>query len=166
MMQQGVGKNWAVYRTQLAGTIPCVARWNLKLGRGLLLACLTAAVLSQCGCGRVSNLSMSASERFQLQAKCADEAREFESQWKKDNGTDFEILMFRRHYSIANGKCYSFVFFGNPGMTFQTVYDALSGKTKSPLVTVVNGADKQTNDSADNKKPQQTIRDYMEEDAP
>ncbi len=80
-------------------TIPLVARWHL------LLAPL---VLALCGCERIASESMTASERFQVQAKCADEAREFENQWKKDNGTDFTVLMFRRHYSLANGKCYSF----------------------------------------------------------
>ena len=109
------------------------------------------------GCDRISSLSVSASERFQLQAKCADEAREFESQWKKDNGTDFTVLMFRRHYDLAKGKCYSYVYFGNdPSQMWSAVYDALSGKTNLPLVLVIG---------VEEKHPQ-AIRDYMGDDAP
>lgn len=109
---------------------------------------------------------MTASERFQVQAKCADEAREFENQWKKDNGTDFTVLMFRRHYSLANGKCYSFVYFGNQSLTDQAVYDVLAGTTKMPLADLVTGTDKNATESADYKKQQALIRGYMGEDAP
>ena len=109
---------------------------------------------------------MSASERFQLQAKCADEAREFESQWKRDNGTDFEMMLFRHHYNFSKGKCCSLVYIGHTALTSEMVYDALAGTAKLPLVILMAGNDKAANESEDHKKIAKTIREYMEEDTP
>jgi hypothetical protein len=98
---------------------------------------LTIAALALAGCDKLTTSSISASQRFQLEAKCADEAREFEAAWRRDNGTDFETLLFRHHYNLSKGKCYSLVYFGHPELAFETVYDALSGTTNLPIVTVV-----------------------------
>jgi hypothetical protein len=126
-----------------------------------------AATMALCSCDRAASLSMSASERFQLEVKCADEAREFESQWKKDNGTDFEMMLFRHHYNLLKGKCYSLVYVGtNTGLTSEMVYDALAGVTKMPLVILMAGNDKAANESEDHKKIAKTIREYMEDDTP
>jgi hypothetical protein len=127
-----------------------------------ILATVTATV-ALCSCDRAA---LSASERFQLEAKCADEAREFESQWKQDNGTDFQMMLFRHHYNFPKGKCYSLVYVGHTGLNSEMVYDALAGTTKLPLVILMAGNDKVANESEDHKKIAKTIRDYMEEDTP
>jgi hypothetical protein len=101
-----------------------------------------------------------------LEAKCADEAREFESQWKKDNGTDFQVLLFRHHYKFSTGKCYSLVYFGHAELNSEMVYDALAGTTKLPLVVLMAGNDKAANESEDHKAIAKTIREYMEDDTP
>jgi hypothetical protein len=102
-----------------------------------------------------------------LEAKCADEARAFESQWKKDNGTDFEMMLLRHHYNPSKGKCYSLVYVGNnAGLTSEMVYDALAGTTKLPLVILMAGNDKASNESEDHKRIAKTIREYMEGDTP
>jgi len=130
---------------------------------------LTVAVviiIALTSCDKLATGNMSASERFQLDAKCADEAREFEFAWRKDNGTDFETLLFRHHYNFSKGKCYSLVYFGHPELAFETVYDALSGTTKFPLVTVVTGNDKAANESPEHKKLQEQVAELMESDDP
>jgi hypothetical protein len=133
----------------------------MRKGVPILLSVAATVVLYSC-----DRLSMSASERFQLQAKCADEAREFEAQWKKDNGTDFETMLFRHHYNFSKGKCYSLVYVGTAGLTSEMVYDALAATTKLPLVVLMAGNDKTANESEDHKKLATTIRDYMEDDTP
>ncbi len=120
--------------------------------------------LAATSCDQATRLSVS--DKFQLEAKCADEAREFESQWKKDNGTDFETMLFRHHYNFSKGKCYSLVYVGHTGLNSEMVYDALAGTTKLPLVILMGGNDKIANESDDHKKIAKTIREYMEDDAP
>ena len=134
--------------------------------RKLPLLVVVSVVVALCSCDRLGSLSMSASERFQLEAKCADEAREFESQWKKDNGTDFQMMLFRHHYNFPKGKCYSLVYVGHTDLTSEMVYDALAGTTKLPLAILMGGNDKAANDSEDHKKIAQNIREYMEGDTP
>jgi hypothetical protein len=129
-------------------------------------AAVMIAALALSGCDKLTNSSMSASQRFQLEAKCADEAREFEAAWRRDNGTDYETLLFRHHYNLSKGKCYSLVYFGHSELAFETVYDALSGTTKFPLMTVVTGNDKKANESVEHKKLQKQVAEYMEDDAP
>ncbi|HEY6346536.1 MAG TPA: hypothetical protein VIY49_34025 [Bryobacteraceae bacterium] len=123
-------------------------------------------IIPLASCDKLTSGKMSASERFQLEAKCADEAREFETAWRKDNGTDFETLFFRHHYNFPQGKCYSLVYFGHSELAFETVYDALSGTTKFPLVTVVTGDDRAANESSEHKKLQKQIAELMEDDNP
>jgi hypothetical protein len=130
-------------------------------GVPILLTAVASVVV--CSCDRLPG---SASERFQLQAKCADEAREFESQWKKDNGTDFEMMLFRHHYNFSKGKCYSLVYVGHAALTSEMVYDALAGTTKLPLVILMAGNDKADNENDEHKKLVTTIREYMEDDTP
>jgi hypothetical protein len=101
-----------------------------------------------------------------VEGKCADEAREFESVWRKDNGTDFETLLFRHHYNVSKGKCYSLIYFGHSDLAFETVYDALSGTTKFPLVTVVTGNDKAANESPEHKKLEKQVAELMGDDTP
>ena len=132
----------------------------MSIGRWILNCCLILSAL----CASCSHTSPS--ELFRLQAKCADEARAFESQWKESNGTDFEILLFRHHYHQAQGNCYSLVYFGHPDLNFEMVYDALAGTAKPPLVTLVGGNDQKANNSEDHKKLARQVRDYMEEDTP
>jgi hypothetical protein len=124
------------------------------------------AILLLAACDRMATTKMSAFERFQTEAKCADEAREFENIWRKDNGTDFETLFFRRHYNYGKGKCYSLVYFSHSGSAFESVYDALSGTTKFPLVTVVTSNDKAENSSAYHKNLQKQVADLMGDDNP
>jgi hypothetical protein len=127
--------------------------------RKVVLILLAVAAMS---CDQSKRLP--ASEKFQLEAKCADESREFESQWKTDNGTDFETMLFRHHYNFSKGKCYSLVYVGHSDLNSEMVYDALAGTTKLPLVILMSGSDKAANETEEHKGLAKSIREYMEDD--
>ena len=52
-------------------------------------------------------------ELFKLQAECANQARQFEADWRRDNGSDFEFLYFQNHYNQARGRCFVHIYYGN-----------------------------------------------------
>jgi hypothetical protein len=155
-------------RPQNTARSPSNAR-NMHSITGITIRTMRKAVpillaLVATSCDQATRLS--ASEKFQLEAKCADEAREFESQWEKDNGTDFQMMLFRHHYNFSKGKCYSLVYVDHAALTSEMVYGALAGTTKLPLVILMAGNDKTDNESEEHKKLAKTIREYMEDDTP
>jgi hypothetical protein len=80
-------------------------------------------------------------ETFRLRSECANQARAFEQDWRKDNPADFAVLIFQNHYNQGTGGCYVYVFHVEHGQTFEDLYDALEGVGRRPLVSTVDGKD-------------------------
>lgn len=125
---------------------------------------ILSAVMCLSGCSQMG-IGSSAAELFKLRAECANQARQFEADWRLKNGTDFQILMFQNHYNQTHGRCFVHIYYGNADLNMDTVYDALEGAGKRPLVFLVGGgSDKNADETKVNLALAARIRDYMEGD--
>jgi hypothetical protein len=102
-------------------------------------------------------------EIFKLRSECANQARSFESAWRRDNGSDFRFLFFSNHYNQRRGRCFVKIFYGHPDLNVETIYDATEGIGKPPVVTSIGGNDESANESKEHLTVAAEIRDYMEE---
>jgi hypothetical protein len=127
------------------------------VGQSLILA----AVLCLSGCSRMG-IESSPAELFKLQAECASQARQFEADWRRDNGSDFVFLYFQNHYNKAQGRSFVHIYYGNSDRNMETVYDALEGVSKPPIILLIGGNDKAANESKEHLALAAKIRDYME----
>ena len=101
--------------------------------RSLILVCM-ALLLPACSHKKIDPV-----ELFKLRAECANQARQFETDWRRDNGSDFDILRFRNHLNQASGHCYVHIYYGNPGLNMETVYDATEGVGRPPIALLIGG---------------------------
>jgi hypothetical protein len=85
----------------------------------LLLLGPALAPLFLPGCSQTNHDS--SAELFKLQSECANQARQFEADWRHQNGSDFNILLFSNHYNRATGHCYVRISYGQPGSLFYRV---------------------------------------------
>jgi hypothetical protein len=113
------------------------------------------------GCSRISS---SSSELFKLRAECTNQAREFEADWRRKNGSDFQVVTFQNHYNQTRSSCFVHVYYGNPDNNIEAVYDALQSASKLPIVFLQRGNDKAANESKESLGLAARIRDYMEGD--
>jgi hypothetical protein len=121
------------------------------------------AVMCLTGCSRTDTRSSSA-ELFKLRAECANQARQFEASWRRENGSDFEFLMFQNHYNESHSRCFVHIYYGNAGLNMETVYDALEGVSSPPIVLLVGGNDKAANETKEHLDLAAKIRAYMEDE--
>ena len=127
--------------------------------RAIRQSLFLSVVVCLSACSRVDP-----AELFKLRAACANQARQFETDWRRDNGSDFEFLLFQNHYNQTRGRCFVHIYYGNADLNLETVYDALEGVSKSPVVLVVGGNDKAANESKEHRDLVARVRDYMEEE--
>ena len=120
-----------------------------------------SAVMCLSGCSRMG-VGSSSAELFKLRAECANQARQFEADWRRKNGTDFEVLRFQNHYNQTHGRCFVHIYYGNPYYSWEEVYDAVEDVSQPPIVFLVRGSDKAANESKENRDLSARIRDYME----
>lgn len=119
------------------------------------------AVMCLSGCSRMG-VGSSSAELFKLRAECANQARQFEADWRRKNGTDFQILMFQNHYNQTHGRCFVRINYGNLDQDIEALYDAVEDVSQLPIVFLMLGSDKATNESKENRDLSARIRDYME----
>ncbi|MGD1094251.1 MAG: hypothetical protein ABSB35_19975 [Bryobacteraceae bacterium] len=119
------------------------------------------AALRLSGCSSIST-GPSSAEIFKLQAECANQARQFEADWRRDNGSDFVFLYFKNHYNQTHGRCLVHIYYGNPDLNMETVYDALEGVSKPPIILLIGGNDKAANKTKEHLDLAAKVRDYME----
>lgn len=67
------------------------------------------------------------SELFRLRAECANQARQFEMDWRKQLGGNYVFSVFHNHYNEADGRCYVHISSGNDFGHHETVMDATEG---------------------------------------
>lgn len=111
------------------------------------------------GCSRGDSAAI-----FRLRAECANQARQFEASWRRENGSDFEFLIFQNHYNPTRGHCYVRIHYGNADLNMDVVYDPLEGVDRPPLVLLVGGNDKAAADSKEHLDLAARIRDYMQQE--
>ncbi len=117
------------------------------------------------GCSWVSQ---SSGELFRIQAECANQARQFKSEWLQFAGPDYRHSLVRNHYNVKDAKCYVEVHtnLDSDGMShFEVVHDATQGFDAPPIAMrqihgfVTTWPETKADDDADAKK----IRALMED---
>jgi hypothetical protein len=115
-----------------------------------------------------SGVTRDAGELFKLQAECADQARQFKTEWLKFIGPDYRHSLVRNHYNAKDGRCYVDVYTNldsDPMSHFEVVHDATQGFDAPPLaMRQVRGAnttwpDIKADGDADAKKIQALMED-------
>jgi hypothetical protein len=66
-------------------------------------------------------------ELFKLRAECANQARQFETDWRRELGQEYGLSVFRYHYNEADGRCYVHIHSANDFGHHETVMDATEG---------------------------------------
>jgi hypothetical protein len=131
-----------------------------RLGINIVLVGEARLVLALCvmlfllSCSRTSSV-----ELFNARAECANQARQFEANWRKKNGSDFQILRFVNHYNQIQGRCFVYIHYGSVDYSWEAVYDALQAVERLPLALVVHSSESK-NDQQEAAK----MRQYMEDD--
>jgi len=75
---------------------------------------------------------------------CANQAHQFETDWRRDNGSDFAFLMFRNHYNRTRANCYVHIYYGHSDLNMEVVYDALVA-CRGELVSMASGGGERQN---------------------
>ena len=147
---------------ELTGQTTSKARRNFSYFtmRKVRQSAVLSAVMCLSGCSRMG-VRLSSAELFKLRAECANQARQFEADWRRKNGT-FEILRFQNHYNQTHGSCFVYIYYGNPALNMEAVYDAVEDVSQLPIVFLVGGSDETANESKENRDLRARIRDYME----
>jgi hypothetical protein len=50
--------------------------------------------------------------------------------------------MFQNHYNQTRCRCFVHIYYGNVDLNMETVYDALEGVSKPPIVLLIGGHDR------------------------
>ena len=83
-----------------------------------------------------SGISRDSGELFRVKAECANQARQFKSEWLQFAGPDYRHSLVRNHYNVKDAKCYVEVHtnLDSDGMShFEVVHDATKGLTPRRL---------------------------------
>jgi hypothetical protein len=131
--------------------------------RSIKQSLLLSGVIGLSACSRIGSGS-SSTELFKLRAECANQARQFERDWRRDNGSDFQFLVFQYHYNQIRAGCFVRIYYGNAGLNMETVYDALDSVSRQPIVLIIGPGDKASNESKEHRDLAAKIQDYMGEE--